>query len=43
MSQEPAPDRARARAKFRRTLVRVLAVQAIALLALALLQLRYDV
>lgn len=43
MPTEPRPetDRAAERARFRRTLVRVLIVQAVALAGLAILQLRY--
>lgn len=43
MSQEPVPTRAEARARFRRTLVKVLLVQLIAIAALAFLQIRYGV
>lgn len=41
MPQETTSTRAEARAKFRRTLVRVLLVQLIAIAALAFLQIRY--
>lgn len=41
MPQDPTPTRAEARAKFRRTLIRVLLVQLIAIAALAFLQIRY--
>lgn len=41
MPENPPPDEAQGRARFRRTLVRVLLVQALALIALAALQLRY--
>jgi hypothetical protein len=41
MPQEPTPTRAEARARFQRTLVRVLLVQLIAIAALAFLQIRY--
>jgi hypothetical protein len=43
MTQQPPPSKAEARARFRRTLIRVLIVQAVALAALAALQLRYGV
>jgi hypothetical protein len=43
MTRESTPNQAEARARFRRTLVRVLVVQAVALVLLAALQLRYDV
>lgn len=41
MRQDPTPTKAEERARFRRTLVRVLAVQLVALAFLAALQLRY--
>lgn len=41
MPDNPTPSRSEARAKFRRTLVQVLVVQAIALAVLAFLQIRY--
>lgn len=43
MPQDPAPTKAEARAKFRRTLVQVLIVQVIALACLAALQIRYGI
>lgn len=43
MTQQQPPSKVEARARFRRTLVRVLVVQAVALAALAALQLRYGV
>lgn len=41
MPENSRPSRQQARAKFRRTLVQVLVVQAIALAVLAFLQIRY--
>jgi hypothetical protein len=41
MRNDPPPNKAEARARFRRTLFRVLAVQVVALALLAALQLRY--
>ncbi|MDZ7781068.1 MAG: hypothetical protein U5R14_14195 [Gemmatimonadota bacterium] len=41
MSETPPPSKSEARAKFRRTLVQVLVVQAVALAVLAFLQIRY--
>lgn len=41
MPPEPIPGRSEGRTRFQRTLVRVLIVQAVALAALAALQIRY--
>lgn len=41
MTHDSTPTRAEARAKFRRTLIQVLLVQALAIAVLAALQLRY--
>ena len=41
MPKDPTPTKSEARARFRRTLARVLAVQIVALALLAALQLRY--
>ena len=41
MSEEPVATRAEGRARFRRTLFRVLLVQLVAIAALAFLQIRY--
>ncbi len=41
MRNDPSPTKAEAGARFRRTLVRVLAVQVVALALLAALQLRF--
>lgn len=43
MTQQQLPSKTEARARFRRTLVRVLVVQAVALALLAALQIRYSV
>lgn len=43
MTQQQPPSKAEARARFRRTLIRVLVVQVVALAVLAVLQIRYAV
>lgn len=43
MTQQPPPSKVEARARFRRTLVRVLVVQAVALALLAVLQIRWGI